>query len=341
MKKKISLLALTAFAVLPLSSCKDNNPVIPKPEHYIYVAPNASKSGTGDKNNPMDFADAIYKAKPDTVFLLAGGVYEYDTRLSLFNDGAPNHYIKVVKQNPEDTVTFDFSAMKFEGNNRGIQIYGDFWHFDGINICGAGDNGMYISGSYNIVENCNFYNNRDSGLQIGRSSSSDKTIDSWPHYNLIKNCTAWANYDDETYGENADGFAAKLTIGYGNVFDGCIAFRNSDDGWDLYAKEDSGNIGTVIIENCVAFENGYLPYQIDRQLPDGTQYKSYDTLNGDGIGYKLGGSVMEGDVVLSNSMTFNNKLHGVGDNSNPGVLSIKNLSRYRHRNWQCHDSSKY
>lgn len=178
MKKKIQLFLLTILAILPLISCDKNTPSEPKPEHYIYVAPNASKSGTGDKNNPMDFSEAVMKAKPDTVFLLAGGVYKYDRRIALFNDGAPNHYIKVVRQNKDEKVTFDFSAMIFEGNNRGIQIYGDFWHFDGIDICGAGDNGMYISGNYNIVENCNFYNNRDSGLQIGRSSSSDKTIDS-------------------------------------------------------------------------------------------------------------------------------------------------------------------
>ena len=325
MKKKIVLIVLTLLSFLPLFGC-DGKETEYDPENCIYIAPDASESGTGEKTNPMDFSKAIYQAKPDTVFLLAGGVYKYNIRLTLFNSGTPNHYIKVVRQNPEDKVTFDFSEMLFDSTNRGVQIYGDFWHFDGIDICGAGDNGMYISGNYNIVENCNFYNNRDSGLQLGRAYSSDKTIDSWPHYNLIKNCTAFANYDDETYGENADGFAAKLTIGYGNVFDGCIAYRNSDDGWDLYAKEDSGNIGTVIIENCVAFENGYLPYKIDRQLPDGTPYKSYDTLNGDGLGFKLGGSVMEGDVELTNSMTFHNKLHGIGDNSNPGVLTIKNVT---------------
>ncbi|MCD8188208.1 MAG: hypothetical protein LUD57_06325 [Ruminococcus sp.] len=33
--------------------------------------------------------------------------------------------------------------------------------------------------------------------------------------------------------ENADGFAAKLTCGEGNVFDGCMSYNNSDDGWDL------------------------------------------------------------------------------------------------------------
>ena len=83
-------------------------------------------------------------------------------------------------------------------------------------------------------------------------------INYWPGYSLIKNCTSCNNYDNETYGENADGFAAKLTVGYGNVFDGCIAYRNSDDGWDLFAKTDSGNIGMVIMYNCVAFENGFI-----------------------------------------------------------------------------------
>ena len=32
---------------------------------------------------------------------------------------------------------------------------------------------------------------------------------------------------------------------YGNVFDGCIAYRNSDDGWDLYAYASNGDIGAV------------------------------------------------------------------------------------------------
>ena len=62
-----------------------------------------------------------------------------------------------------------------------------------------------------------FYNNKDTGLQLGRGYSNETHIDEWPSYNLIKNCTSFANYDDETLGENADGFAAKLTVGVGNV----------------------------------------------------------------------------------------------------------------------------
>ncbi|MDE6001077.1 MAG: hypothetical protein K2G96_01980, partial [Clostridia bacterium] len=150
------------------------------------------------------------------------------------------------------------------------------------------------------------------------------------------------NYDNETYGENADGFAAKLTVGFGNVFDGCIAYRNSDDGWDLYAKTDSGNIGQVIMYNCVAFDNGYLEYtqrECNALYPtwkvtcseDETNtlgLDSYCTRDGDGNGFKLGGSVMEGDVIMYNCLSFNNRMHGVTDNSNPGVISVNNTTSY-------------
>ena len=320
------ILPLALLGTLVLASCDKIN------ENYVYVSPDASSEGTGDAKSPMTFDKAVANAKPDDVLLLADGVYEYALKINIYKSGSPNHYIKVKRANENGSVTFDFSQMEFDSTNRGVQLYANFWHFDGIDFRGAGDNGMYVSGNYNIIENCQFYDNRDSGLQLGRAYSSDKTIDSWPHYNLIKNCTSFANYDDETYGENADGFAAKLTVGYGNVFDGCIAYRNSDDGWDLYAKEDSGNIGTVIINNCVSFENGFLPYKVEREgtNEDGSKYTymSYNTLNGDGIGFKLGGSSMQGDVIITNSLAFNNKLHGISDNSNPGVISVKNCTAF-------------
>lgn len=325
MKKKYIKSILSALAVgaiaLGVQSCSSG-----VKENLVYITPDASDDGEGTEASPISFTKAVINAKAGDALVLKGGTYSYSTRIGLFNNGSPNEEIKIRPQSESDEVIFDFSSMEFDGTNRGIQIYGDFWHISNISVTGAGDNGMYIAGSYNTVENSLFYNNRDTGLQLGRAYSSDSSIDSWPSYNLIKNCTSFANYDAETYGENADGFAAKLTIGYGNVFDGCIAFRNSDDGWDLFAKEDSGNIGTVMLYNCVSFENGFLPYQIDRTDSSGNTYKSYNTMNGDGIGFKLGGSTMEGDVIIDNCLAFNNKLHGFGDNSNPGVISIKNSS---------------
>ena len=287
--------------------------------------------GTGDgssKNKPIAFEQISAKVQPGDTLLLASGTYEYGYKIGLYNSGENGKYITVKPQDEGGRVIFDFAKEAFNSNLRGIQVYGDFWYFDTIEICNAGDNGMYISGNYNVVDNCLFYNNSDTGLQLGRTSSEDSSIETWPSYNLIKNCTSFANFDEPTYGENADGFAAKLTVGYGNVFDGCIAFRNSDDGWDMYAKQDSGCIGTVALYNCVSFENGYLPYKIDRTDAEGKAYKSYNTLNGDGIGFKLGGSTMEGDVIVENCLAFNNKLHGFGDNSNPGFLYLRNCTAY-------------
>lgn len=326
-KKYLFATGIVAASIMGLTSCSKNE-VKETPDYVIYCAPGADPNGKGTLDSPVDFTVALATAQPGTTIALAGGVYKYNARIGIKGEGKPNKYITVMPATTEDVI-FDFSEMTFNGTNRGIQIYGDYWHFKDITIRGAGDNGMYVAGSYNIIENCIFYNNRDTGLQIGRGYSEETTINQWPSYNLIKNCVSYANYDDATFGENADGYACKLTAGFGNVFDSCIAFRNSDDGWDLYAKQDSGNIGTVVLYNCLSFENGYLPYQIDR-IDDttGTTYKSFNTRDGDGIGFKLGGSTMEGDVILNNCVSFNNKLHGFGDNSNPGVINIKNSTAF-------------
>ena len=117
------------------------------------------------------------------------------------------------------------------------------------------------------------------------------------------NCTSYGNAD-KGY-EDADGFAAKLTVGEGNVFDGCVAYNNADDGWDLYAKVETGCIGAVTIRNCVAYSNGV--------LEDGT-------IGGNGNGFKLGGESLSGKHVLENSYAFWNRSKGIDSNSCPDVI---------------------
>lgn len=361
MKKKIGIISLIAASALavgtltPLvhSNVESNESIEltngKSKGRTIYVA--ADGSDTVDGTNaaqPTTFNHAHTSALPGDTILLKDGTYVYgandrqqlgvraegDIDKENVVTGTYDNYITIMP-NPTNTgrVIFDFSAMYTADSNRGIQIYSDYWYIKGIEVYGAGDNGIYVAGSHNIIEDCLFYGNRDTGLQIGRAYGTDTTVDSWPTCNLIKNCTSFANYDYHTFGENADGFAAKLTVGYGNIFDGCIAARNSDDGWDLFAKVDSGDIGTVIIYNSVSFENGFLPYKHFREGQDMTKDPSeleqtYDTLNGDGIGFKLGGSTMKGNVIVENSMTFDNKLHGIGDNSNPGVIQVSNITAY-------------
>lgn len=343
--------------------------------NVYYVSPDASRTGTGaswDDPMPIDLvlgnnSSTFSPLQPGDTVYVKPGVYEWNTTwstgttgLTMTASGAYNSYIRIINAaldsqsgytGSETEAIISFYGQNFSSTARGVQIYGDYIYWYGIDVCGAGDNGLYVAGSYNTIEYCDFYNNRDTGLQLGRAESSQTSVDEWPNYNLIKNCTSHNNYDNETYGENADGFAAKLTVGYGNVFDGCIAYRNSDDGWDLYAKTDSGNIGQVIIYNCVAFENGYLEYtqrECNALYPTWTGIysedennslgsESYMTRDGDGNGFKLGGSVMEGDVIMYNCLSFGNRMHGVTDNSNPGVLSVNYTTSYNNSGAVCDD----
>ena len=232
-------------------------------------------------------------------------------------NGKSGAYI-VVKAADGAEVKFDFSAQTLDGANRGVVVDGDYWYFEGINFYGAGDNGVLLAGNNNIFEKCVFEANRDSGLQISRYDTTAATKDLWPSNNLIINCTAFDNcdYPDQGgTGENADGFAAKLTCGEGNVFDGCISYCNSDDGWDLFAKSATGPIGVIIIRNCVSFGNG--------TLSNGVHYA-----NGDMNGFKLGGSGVGTPHVVLNCLSFNNGATGFTDNNNPSGLTIMNATAW-------------
>jgi hypothetical protein len=192
--------------------------------------------------------------------------------------------------------------------NRGIRLQGWYWHIRGFDIKGAGDNGMYIeNGSYNIIENCAFYENRDSGLQLGHGAS----------HNRIINCDSYNNADPG-HG-NADGFAAKLNVGTGNYFYGCRAWNNSDDGFDGYLR-GADTVNTVL-ENCWIFSNGY--------LADGTASR------GNGQGIKMGGGdngnadSLRHNIRLIRCLVFDNRDKGYDQNNNRGSMTLLNTTAYR------------
>ena len=267
-------------------------------------------------SSSSEILNAISSAKAGDVIIVKEGTYKFSDTIVINSamNGKAGSYI-IVKAESGKEVKFDFSAQKLDGANRGVVVDGDYWYFQGINFYGAGDNGVLLAGNNNIFEKCVFEANRDSGLQISRYDTTAATKDLWPSNNLIINCTSHDNCDFPDQGgtgENADGFAAKLTCGEGNVFDGCISYSNSDDGWDLFAKVETGSIGAVTIQNCVAYGNGY--------LEDGTDA-------GNGNGFKMGGSSMSGYHKLINSVAFDNKAKGIDSNSCPDI-QVTNSTSY-------------
>ena len=281
----------------------------------IYCSPNGGSNASGTQNDPMDVLSAIKKVQAGGTIYLLGGTYKFSSTIKIeeSNAGAAGKY-KTIAAYPGADVKFDFSGESVSNSSYGFILDGSYWHFYGFEIANAGDNGMLLSGDNNIVEMMVFNGNQDTGLQISRSNTNYNTIAQWPTNNLIKNCTSKNNCDDATM-ENADGFAAKLTCGQGNVFDGCISYNNSDDGWDLYAKEATGPIGVVTIKNCIAFRNGFTE-----------SGKGYG--NCDGNGFKLGGGAVGTRHVVENCLAFENLNCGFTDNNNPEFGVLKNCTAY-------------
>ncbi len=276
----------------------------------LYVSPSGLSSNNGTIGSPITLQHAITIITAGQTIYMRGGTYPISTTILIArtNNGTTANLKRIEAYNNEIPI-LDFSAQTETTSNRGMVLDGFYWYIKGITIKNAGDNGMLLSGNYNTIDNCVFEKNRDTGLQLSRYNSNYTTISQWPSYNLILNCEAFDNKD--TLSENADGFAAKLTCGEGNVFRGCISHNNSDDGWDLFTNTSTGPIGIVSFDNCVAYNNG--------TLTNGTTSD-----NGDKNGFKLGGSGIPVNHIVRRCIAFGNGHHGFTDNNNLGSIEMSN-----------------
>ena len=271
----------------------------------IYVSPNGKSNAAGTKDDPMDIYTAVKIAAPGQKILIKEGTYDLSSTVKVergINGTADAMIYMIADPEAGSRPVFDFG-----GKCAGMILAGDYWYFQGFDVTRSADaqKGIQVSGNHNILDRIKAYKNGNTGIQISRYLGTDQ-FNQWPAHNTILNCSSYLNAD-KGY-EDADGFAAKLTVGQGNVFDGCIAAYNADDGWDLFAKVQSGSIGVVTIQNCVAFKNGYILDENGREINAGN-----------GNGFKMGGDSMPGAHVLKNSVAFANKAKGIDSNSCPDI----------------------
>ena len=270
-----------------------------------YVATTGSDSNTGTLASPFkSITKAVTVVKAGETIYVRGGTYTLTATITLNKSGTASAAISLLAY-PGEKPLLDFSSQSLGSSNKGILLTGSYWNIKGFGVTGAGDNGMAISGgNNNIIELCNFYRNRDSGLQLDNGASNNNII----------NCDSYYNADPPDYGD-ADGFAPKLTTGTGNRFYGCRAWLNCDDGWDGYLR--GANDVTTTLDNCWAFRNGY--------LEDGTDPGA----SANGNGFKMGGSddkTLAHNFILKNCLAFGNKAKGFDQNSNRGSMTLYNCT---------------
>jgi hypothetical protein len=274
--------------------------------HHVSPTGSASNSGTSE-SSPVDFMSAVASVAPGEMILLAPGTYPVAYTTGVKNtitfgaSGSSEEPIYVVAAHCGHAVfDFSFPAGSWLQDSYGFFITGNYWYFRGINITHAGYQGAYVTGQYNTFENCAFYDNRNTGLEINEGGA----------YTTVKNCDSYRNYDPKKHGSMADGFAPKQTQGPGNKFIGCRSWDNSDDAYDCYDSPE-----TVTFESCWAIRAGI-------------NYWDDSGFAGNGNGFKVGGNSKQANHMLTQCISFGNVGKGFDQNNNTGGITFYNCTAY-------------
>lgn len=288
--KKLWVAVILSLGLLSHTIANDDDPGlnvyytdIPEGDRTFFIAPDGDNDNPGTEEEPWATLDyALTHIQPGDVFVMRGGVYYHNERISItgFYEGNPVTIVAF----PGEVPILDFSAMQKDHTNTdyiGIRITAWYVHIIGITVRYAGNNGIRMDGSHNILEQVTAYGNNDTGIHMAGNAS----------YNLIKNCDSFHNFNETgRVGNNADGFGAKFDILPGNKFYGCRAWENSDDGFDFWKAAN-----TIVVENCWAFGNG-----------DASVFGNPENFEGNGNGFKLGGDGVRGDHIVIRSVAFDN-----------------------------------
>lgn len=292
----------------------------------LYVSPTGSDTNDGlSADRPLASIQlAIDKAvDPGTTIYLAPGEYRPTARINIDErNGTADNYNSLVCLDGRAVINCNHPYHKHSDNPyQGIRLTSSYWHFYHVDVTNASDNGLLIernkpaNGSAsdiknrtqdahdNIIEDCKFYRNGDTGVQIKNLGA----------FNYILNCDAFENKDEGD--GDADGFAPKISVGTGNYFYGCRAYNNSDDGYDVFFKKSGGfddNV-TIVFENCLAYENAIINGKVT---------------DGNGNGFKCGSDQGAMNVVLNRCIAVNNVNKGFDQNHNSGDIIMNNCTGY-------------
>lgn len=287
----------------------------------FYVAPGGNDSAAGSISAPwQSIAKAQSQAAAGDTIYFRGGRFVYTTALkacssmtntvdaiTLDKSGAAGNPIKYWAY-PGEIPVFEFSRMKDNCRIKGFNIVANNLHLKGLEMTGVQQHpenhrnheswGIWIRGSNNIFEMLNTHHHMGPGLFLKDGAN-----------NLVLNVDSHHNYDPMTSngaGQSADGFGAHVGPNQpGNVFRGCRAWANSDDGFDLIKAESP-----ILIEYSWTWSQGYLP---DTRTP---------LPAGNGNGFKIGGfgggwHANAPRHTVRFSVAFDNKANGFYANHHP------------------------
>jgi len=269
----------------------------------IWISPTGLDQNPGTEASPKQHLTAAISAwtAGKTIWVMPG-TYAHNEPISLSTQATSGGPLRISGVTGGDKPMFDFSGeprATYNNGQRGFQISGSYIHMRYLAVKKAADNCLYVTGANNTLEWLVVHECQDTGIQLSNGAAS----------NQVLNVDSYFNADPG--GENADGFAPKLSIGQNNYFCGTRSYQNADDGYDCWS---SGDGSPVKFEYCWAFGH-----------PGPTA-----TINGDGNGFKLGSPALRASGgnaphELIDCFAFHNRSAGFTANgNNSGQITCTN-----------------
>ena len=276
-----------------------------------YVAPDGSDANDGSLAQPFATLSKANGAAAagDTVWL-RGGTYYITSQVVLSKSGTSDtNRTKLWAYAGEKPV---LDASQYVTSNRAVDVpvvlvTGSWMHLRGFELANAktGNSGDH---SYSLLRTKGSSNNTFELLHLHHAFGPALFIDGGNGGNLILNCDAHDNYDQDGSqgdGQNGDGFGVHYqTTGPTTVIRGCRAWSNSDDGYDYISQEVP-----VITEGCFAMSNGR-------------------GSGGNGNGFKVGSSKTGIRHIVRNNVAWKNKAAGFYANHSAGGNTWLNNTSY-------------
>lgn len=275
----------------------------------LFVAPDGNDANEGSLAKPLaGLMKAQSLAKPGDTVWLRGGTYKateaqiarryrawvYVNHFTKSGtEAAPITYAAYQDEKP----VFDFTGVRpADIRINAFQISGSWLRFKGFEVVGVQVNfkrhgqscNIENRGSHNVFERLSLHDGQAIGIYALDGS-----------HNLFLNCDAYRNYDftsEDGKGGNVDGFGCHPAKGaIDNVFRGCRAWFNSDDGYDCISAHES-----VVFEQCWSMYNGYSPKF--KPLGDGNGFKAggYGAVTGDWLPDKTPRHVVRDSLAVRN-----------------------------------------
>jgi MYXO-CTERM domain-containing protein len=299
----------------------------------FYVAPAGDDTAVGSEGAPFaTWERGQSAASPGDTVYFRGGRYKFKDATSTCSSTSATVNAVVLSKSgtsdkpirywayPGERPIFDFSGItdtgKYNCRQAGVRVTGSWLHLKGLELTGALQLNnlnheswcVYVyGGSNNVFEQLDAHHNMGPGFFVQRGGN-----------NLFLNCDSHENEDTLTSngdGQSADGFGChpNQTGDTGNVFRGCRAWWNTDDGWDFINAS-----AVCTVENSWTWYNGYKPDAINNGAP-------VSLSSGNGNGFKGGGYGMPPSGVPSPTpqhvirfnVSFYNKAAGFYANHSP------------------------